>query len=706
MPDQERKSKDDGERKTLELMNRTWADYGRGLDIPIGDKSLYEIRKRNARRYLGDHHDKEPRQGMLQATVNRIGNAITTTVAVQTEQPWQLRLTPRETDDPPKYFLTDAGIRKIQTAVAEGKVSLEGFLIDNVTSDDEIDAAHGQALEAMTKPQPMPDGSVSPAILEGEKDLVKITDAKCAEELQVICVAMFDRAQVDYYTTMSELMANVTGDQMVIYEWDNQRQRPKLTTPNWTTYRFDPRGMWIDECRGVMFEEEMLARDAIEEWPQFKEDIISGLQGGHGATLGSLSTDGRKEGGSPSFIAGSTQSGTDYPVSDEATVTIRTMWRRGHQFPIAEDDERIAEGMEHLGAESGKTNDDLESSRKADPPQFTEGIRLVVHLVEADRVVMDGPCPYSEIPAPWVKNLVIPNSPYGMGEPQRQEDIQLLINRVMGMILNTLRYHAYPMEVMPRSLKPSFTQDGADWRAHPGRVTWMEDDDWKEYVLQGSLRGFTIDPPPIPDSWIRLLQLLLNESQVIGNDVDAVQGQAPTPDISGVALDALQSAGTRVMTLKAKHLEWTFEWISRLLVESVINWLEDSEWDKYSAKYGGQIRAALRERAKVLTYDVRVESVAGRGATKRLDAAKAQNAFNSGAISQQTYLEMLDIPDARGEIMRQNEEQAAKQAALAGIMPQEQQGGAGGNGSSPNLTPPARGPIPSAPQPGNGQGRF
>lgn len=658
------------ERKTLEMVNRTWVDYSRGLDVMIGGMQLWDIRERNGRRYLGEHHDRNPKKGMQHATINRIANAITTTVAVQTEQPWRLRLTPRESSEDPQYFLTNSGIRKLQAAQANGGIQLQDFMIDNITSDREIDAAHGEAIETLTKPITQPDGTTIPPILEEDKDLIKLTDAKAAEQLQLICTALLDRAFVDYYTMLTEVNSNITGDQMIIFQWDNDSQECKFTVPNWTNYRFDPRSSWVKDARGVMYQETMPARDAIEEFPEFAKDIEDSLQKGYGFHPSTYTTGGAKEGGSPSFFTNEPNSDQSQPI-DEAFVTIRTLWKRNHLFPISEDNPEIEEGMDNLGNVSGKSSEDLEESKQgeqgdAKKPKGRMGIRQITTLVEAERVVEDIECPYADIPAPWAKNIIIPNSPYGMGEPFRQEDIQLLINRIMTMILNVLRYHAYPMEVMPLSLKDVFTRDGEDWSAHPGRVTWLEDDQWQEYIQKGGLRGFLIDAPSVPDSWVRTLQMLLNEQQRLAGDTDVVQGQLPSPDTSGVAIEVLQASGTRTMALKAKSLEWTFEWIGRLLLDSVIEWLEDSEWDKYSMQYGGAVRSALRSRSKGLDYDVRVEAVAGRAAARKLDAQKSENLYDRGSLTKETLLEMHEIPDPRGELLRKREELVAELAAQSG----------------------------------------
>jgi hypothetical protein len=157
------------------------------------------------------------------------------------------------------------------------------------------------------------------------------------------------------------------------------------------------------------------------------------------------------------------------------------------------------------------------------------------------------------------------------------------------------------------------------------------------------------------------------------------------------------------MALKAKFLEWSFEWISRLLVDSVTEWMTDEEWDKYSMKYGGAVREALRSRAKNLAYDVRVEAVAGRAAVKRLDAAKAESALRNNAITRRTYLEMIDLPDAEGEVIRKREEMLADAAALAGQVTQEGEQGSGAlTGNAGGTT----NSVPALAAPGNGNGRF
>jgi len=682
------------ERKVLGLVDRLWADSATGLTAVVANQSgvplsLWDIRERNERRYLGDHHDNSPKPGLKQATINRIGTAVNTIASVQTEQPWRLKLTPQQTDDPPVGFLTDAGIREIKRLMAMPDpttgapfLSLEGFDNQQYTAATPIDPAHLEALETLLQFNPL----LGRPPLEEGRHLVLVNDGKAAEYMELIAAAKLKEAFSDYYTIEAETMSNITGDQAVLFEWDDEAQQVRLTTPNWTNYRYDPRSSWIQDAKYAFLDYRLPVVEALELYPDFADDINALTSDGGDSGLGTPSMN--KEGGSSTWGHG----GGDQYRSDRAKslpeVTIRTLWRVGRMVPLTKEEaiskkhvtEEVDEGLEYLNTKISPASAKLLLTKTNEPvspedPRWPKkhGIRQIVVLAyrgQSVRVLEDIESPFPKIPMPYIKNIPIPHSPYGQGEPFRLEDIAQLINRLASAILNVLRYNQYPEQVLPQTVYDFLTTQAQDMGAstglnlhgYPGRTLKIPDEMWLEYFgRRDTSKGFYVEPPEVPASWINLLMALLNEHQVLAGDVDVLSGQSPGSESSGVALDTLQQAGGRVMQYKAKTMEWCFEWISHLTIWSIIELMEDAEWDKYLGNLGPSVRSAYRQRMKNLQYDLVVEAIQGRGQNRRLAAAKADNMFDRQAISQETYLDMQEHPNPRREMRKQVQEITTKQ---------------------------------------------
>lgn len=674
------------ESKALKMAERLWRDAQRGLSVHIDGMSLWKIRERNERRYLGDHHDSSPASGIKQATINKIGTAITTTTSVQTEQPWRLKLTPVTTDEPPLFFLTDTGIRKLQRLSQPQRpgpngepappppITLNDFSQD-VDSQTPLPQDMGEALFELTKTQTVPitdptTGEVVPQqvppLLEEDKDIIAVTDAVAAGAMQTVAESLLDQALVDIVTTVAETQANITGDAAVTFEFDVEEQRIRLDCPNWTNYRYQPNSMWVSHARYAFLQQSMPLRDALVEFESNAEAIKAlklAARADESVPDDFFSTDDRKEGGKEDFtqqVMSASYALQSSKAESEPHVTIRTLWKRGHLFPVEEDDPQIAEGMASMqSGKRGATAELLEEGRQdtQDPPRSRRGIRQIKYIAEYGIVLEDIECPYSDIPMPYVKNILIPSLCYGQGEPFRMESLQDLINRVTGILLNMLRANAYPEMIMPKTVREQLGRVAEDFHSRPNRITTLEDEDYKDYVQAMGRAGWNVEAPRIEAVTVNMLQMLLREAGTHSGEVEVLQGQPASSEQSGVAFDSAVGAASRVMSFKARSLEWTFEYIARLTIDSIVKWLTRDEWMRYIRKYNGAVLEAIQGRAVRQRYDIKVEAIAGRAGNDRLDAERAERMFRNQALSTQSYLEMNRHADPKGEMARLTEEQ-------------------------------------------------
>lgn len=716
------------DRKAAGLVNRLWSDGSSGLELIIADDTLWELRERSARRYLGDHWDTEPPENFEQAELNWTLHAIQTSAAVQIERPWTLDVTPVESDEPGTWWVTQKGIDKLMmvardlTDLRTGEVvkpaliNLEhlNFSIEELSPSIPLDENDAQELVLLTEPQlDQATGQAMPPILEVDIHLVHLTDAKCAEEMQRLMSRYLNKANITLLTHYAQTLCDVHGDQAFIYEWDTVRHCMKLKCPNWTNVRFDPRSFWISDASYCLMQESMTLDQALDEFPDARGGIKKSIQEG---TLQSYG-DSRQfdESARTSRIHGT---GSEPAQQPRQTVRIRTLWKKtvfdeklvqaGKDPELQEADE----GLELLSeGRAGQRTEALRDGRLTDEPRasFREryGIRQIKILVETDQVLEDVRCPYPDFPLPYLKNTIIPYSPYGLGDPVRLEDTQNMINRVASYILNTMKMGMFSEQMLPGTVY-DFLDERDNLHRSPGRVIRMDDDLWIEYFSRGGSGSFIVDPPAIDSSWVNLLFGLINQFKELAGDTDALSGQPASSDASGKLQENLEGAASRTMAYKAATLEHTFEWICRLLLDSIVEWLPDEEWDRILSKYAGAIRESMRSRMKRGFYDLKVKSAQGRGAHDRIRAQKADAMFARGAITRETYLEMMEHPDPHGESMKVEEE--LRRAATGEVGGSSKPGTAGtGPMEPPKPNESTRGfgmSQTESPVPGNGHGRL
>ncbi len=704
------KPKTEAETRTLDMIQRRWNAADQALNRCVNGHTLRAIKERSAHRVLGDHWDTPAPTGLKQVTINRIGTAVTTTESVQTEQPLKLNLTAHQTDDPPIFFLTARGINKLKELAKPKPVTdetgaptldeqdqptmaptaaFEGFADQDLTTETPLDSSEGEVLAGLAEPQVDPmTGAITPAVLEDGRDIIRLNDAAAAEKMEIMVSAKLEEANWDYYAGELVFLNNTFGDQVLWYQYDVDTARVSLKCPNYLNVRYDPDSSWILDAREIFLDQRISVARAIALYPQFAREIASEGRSSGSAENVVFSNDGAKEGGKVDRSTGSNR--TDVTITaerGEEKLTIRTMWQRDHLVPLDEQaavergdiypelDEGEDEVGEKFSVATGRMLAMIEGHAQEVRPESAEwpkrkAIRQIQVLVEAGRVIEDIECPFADIPLPYMKNLTVMYSPYGMGEPFRLEDLQEEINRVASYITNNIRFFQNRQRMLPKSVLDAMG-GGTELSTNPMANWPIPDDLWHEFFQNQDPSKYVLEPAGIDGSWIAYLQVLLEQFKTLAGDVDAVSGQEPSPGSSGVAINELQVAGSRLMAHKAKSLKWVFEWIVRLTVQSLIDFAPDEEYDKYLAEYGPAVRVVLRTKMKTRKYNIRVDTAAGRATNDALESQKAQEEFVAGAIPTEDYLARRRHPDPKGAVLKRKEEDRREAAMLQFTSPEQ-----------------------------------
>ena len=651
--------------------------------------TLRELWRIGPRRFHGDHWSTVPGdvrhdrlEGIKYTTVNRTQSAIVATLSVMTERPMRIVFQPVETADEGQFFANPRTSRMLLKQLNPNTATVNfGAMFEEagVPSPDE-DQLNGRKpltiaqYEALTEvPLVAADGQLGMNPMFTPDDFTELNDVTAGKALQMVFDQVWDRINGDAIMVEHALNFSTIGTQPILLQWDFDKRLPKLINVDIVNARPDPVNTRVEDFDFLIIDQVMTAEQAKRKFPKHKEVIDKA------STEGSLRS-----------VSQDNEVGGRYELTDfgRDMVIVRTMWERGHDFPMADpNDTKNPHRYEGVARGHYAKNDEDWQYSPVDGKNSKRvtGIRQVTVLPQLEVVVENIRCPYMDIPVGWTVNVPIINSPYGLGEPQRLEDIQSFINELSSVLLNHLRYWEYPQEYLPVSLLDAIesASDGTATHSHPGRQIGVPDDLYRQWFIEGRHDGFAEDPPPLPSDVSNLMQLWFDVHDNMSGFVSVLQGRAPTSDASGIMVEQLQQQAKGPIGFKSRKLQYTMERVGELIVDAMVKYLPDYDWTRVLSKYPSGVALAFRDHIKKLNWDITAEVVSGGGATKQIEQQMAtqRRMMVPPTISLTTYLEAVDENPEREE--KRLEEETEKLAA---------QMGAAESGDASGMVP--EGPMP------------
>ncbi len=322
-----------------------------------------------------------------------------------------------------------------------------------------------------------------------------------------------------------------------------------------------------------------------------------------------------------------------------------------------------------------------------------QGIRECRVIV--GELVEDKECEFSDIPICHNKNIPIPYSPWGQGEPQRLQDMQNTANNIYSDYREHVAYNTFPVQTILASINAAMPKLSQNKYVRPGQVLVIPDDAMNR-LKPGTKPIETLIPPPFNESNINLLHEVLSAFNDDSEHSEVLQGKA-APGWSGDAIDSLQSAAKGTILYKSVETESMLKYMANLMVGCIINRIEPEELARMERKVPIQCWYALSDWWRNnLDYEVEVEVISGGGANRMQRAQSLLVAFQAGVpIPPQRILEALDLdPDlCMQELIQWQKDMASKQqemlqqSAPAPANPEEQ---------SPQQPEPV--PVPGMPE--------
>jgi hypothetical protein len=612
---------------------------------------------RNNDRYKGKHWDKVAPTGRSQFSLNLIQNAVIAASAVQTEQRPRTEIVPRETNDPPIYYMTDDGAAKLRAIPQQ--------ILDPQQAAGQTPFNRQQA-EALIQTLGVPGvdemGVQTQPTIDADVDIIEVGDETVADAIQAVLGIMWDRSSLDYHLVTNILNTGVVGFQPFLCQWNEETSLPEFVNVNQFQTWIDPLATSTTDADYFCYDEIIPADRAKRLYPEFAEviernksqDPISEHEFGN-TVYGRAST---------TFI--DTQFKRDM-------VTIRTFWKRGVAFPMTMDEALESgqvqevplappvEGIESVPQYALAETDEITAEGEANWPTRSS---ILQAKVIGKEVIQKIECPFVDIPFGWNINIPIPHTPYGQGEPERLEDLQQLINRIASILHDHLKFYQSPETTMPQSMFNTLKKN--DLHAYPGRYKSVPD----ELYMQFGGKIVTHEPiPPLPTTYVDLLNRALDLFQTLSGNQDVLQGQSPGADTSARAIEALQVAARGPIGFKSMNTERMLVHVTRLMIGMILDFLPEAKWVKMVGKYPVQVLRALRNRAKVMDYDVIIEVVSGKGNIRKQNQDLYLQLAQMGKIADVDLLKRLDIPNAE-ELSARNQQQMAAMAQAAAPPPQ------------------------------------
>lgn len=667
------------------------------------ERKTFDIQAdRNLALYLGQFANVQTKSGITPVDLNRIRNVVIAHVQVQTEETPRIRLKPREAGDKPLAFINvnaDVGDLAMNGALAQLLLMLApaSYQPDNKGNVAPLSDADKAKVEAA-----IAAGIVSPDVL------VLVNDRIAAEAEQTVFDAMWEECRADFYVREGTFNKSTIGWQFMLYGFDDAGMKHSLYNPSHLLVFIDPT---ITDIRDAAHAEVLQFLDlnkAIAKWPAYEAELTKSA-----VTFASLD-------GQFPFRIPDVLKRTQF---QRPMVAIRHCWIRDYPYEwpmeledaiagghVVNDEVEIMPAMTlpqgwTAPATAGVPLDrsiDLagpvaghvfrnKAGEATDPfqpnwPKHTRpGIREI--CIVGDVVVSDKETEFGDIPLPHMVNLPIPYSPFGQGEPEALEALQMALNSLVTDFVNHFKYYGAASIGMPVSVSqrmPGFAK-GVYSAPYAERYE-IPDDLIAKFGGIENIIGF-IKPPPIPADFWKFFELLLSMIDKEGQVTEALQGEGKA-HWSGELAARLQEASRGLIAWKSLRLEDTLQYLARLMLHSIRTRMPVSELVKRCSKYPPYVWHAIRERLKTVDTDIEVEIVSGSGQLREREKEEAMAlwAGGKGPLSETTLLDRFG-EDADAELQNKITEAEKKAKALAGSPMQPQQ--------QPQ-TPQAGGPVAPA----------
>ncbi|MGI9543261.1 MAG: hypothetical protein ACR2MX_08375 [Cyclobacteriaceae bacterium] len=613
--------------------------------------------------------------GQNKQTINLIRNAVNGMVSAMTETRPQTNITPMETDVPGMYYLkVDPGrkltlkLKQLEEAVKAEDQAIElAKLLKEAGEDVEIpektiqvpqdvdDVANGFKERHFTGQTPLlPEqfdvlreniDPITQTPFLVEDDAFLINDIAVADTIQRVLDGVWNRFNWDDKRQDNQLEALVLGHRDVIVQFDDSidevvidvlLERDSWIDPN-------PKVKDIPQAHNYVIGEVLDPDEAIRMNPEHEEAILKNLEdpssatGGNGEQLSDRYTD------------------IDW---ERDMAIIYTCWIRDQNMDSIRKHDKFGR---------------IVSSKIKDPETGKAvkvfGLREI--RVIGSTLLYDGPSRYDDIPAVRFKFITIIDSSYSIGFPELLRDLQKTFNTTISNLADHTKYLPKPLIWGDSQVITECFEDEGGVFNNPLNVIKVPQHLFDKETARDPVN--VLNTPSLNPSYIAFLQLIRDIFNDMSNQGDVIRGIASSKAESGKAIDALQGAANRILTLASRWFDRAITRLNRLTYEYMVKFASIEKWLLYTDKYPKHVLQHVINRARVAEFNVRVESAGTRSQKRAERQQKAVLMRERGLMSLQTALEEMEVDNPKEESKRIISEQVAAAQAQSQATAQENQ---------------------------------
>ena len=520
-------------------------------------------------------------------------------------------------------------------------------------------------------------------------DLHQLTDEQTAKDVQTVLDTLWEDAGAEQTLAHNVLMTEVYGSCPMRVQWHTDGPRKhtfELQNDHLTAVYPDPYRLQVRDMDYFGVEYLLDADLAKTRWPDLAETIEKATNQSNDILEGRVDDGQLKRFQRPVVIVlVMWLRHQKVPMTEREAVDEGVVVREPVYVPLSPEQEMASsEGAEisleqMIDEETGKPMWRYYLAEEVDNPDAepveptlevrgvgrwptTTGVQQVTLLPGVGRVVQNIRCAFYDIPVAW--NLHTPrpvNTCYGMGTPRKTEDVQKAINRAYTIIDAQMAQMPFPQRYWPNTVLQKLQQAGVRIHGRPGTQVGIDDEDYYKIIQNGGFNATTQQPPVVPPVYVQILETLFQIHDDLSGNVDVRRGEAPYTGASGTAIQNLQQQAVGPLAYSSKYTEWAVERIVRIVMDAMLMWLPESEWQKRLSKYELPVLRRLIERAHHSRYNVRVTISTGRGASQREDAERALAFYDRGLLSRESAMEQVGITNTDEEL-RKLQQQKLKEA--------------------------------------------
>ena len=485
------------------------------------------------------------------------------------------------------------------------------------------------------------------------EDFVHVDDTVESEVLGTVYDAVWERSSGAEALKRECLAAFIFGWSPLMVSWNSEKKLTEYVVANNKNVYIDPVVESFHQSHYMIFDQVLSLDEAISIYPEHEEALRANAWDG-------------------SVFAGNDNSGTKIGNIFMSTTfkrpmaTISTCWERYQIFDMTEA-EAVEAGLVVVDSD-GYTlpnGESITTDSKRWPTR--SGVRET--KIVNSFVLETGECDYSDIPMFTMRDIEIPSSPFGQGEPEQLRPVQNAIDSVITSIANNLLYSQCGQTVMASEVAAALPKGSQPFQ-RPGEVFLVPGELIQKY---GQNLVFTVPPPKLPDNAYKSLEEMLSMFDQLSGNNDVQRGQASKDAESGVAIESLQQAGSITISLVAKSMEFMLARLADVVMNVLIEHLPEADWIAYCSQYPvGVIRDILNRQGPDHQHYVSVESAAGSGVVKRQQKNLLVQLAQLNKVSTETLLTGMDIPSAAQENSKIAHEMVEAQKIMAQAQPQQQ----------------------------------